>query len=191
MTTSIDIETMWKSQYTIFIIHSGSNIYLSVLFVKQSTYYLIGTSLPVMHIPFTALFLSLDVLHPSTSSANSTPSTNSSHPTQGRYQPFVYLLCAIQGACHYSFLWMFLHPSTPSANSSHPTQGQYHVPLLAVSPFCALQGASPSGGTPFSHTSTAPRGYSLHRVPQPCDSTLMCTERVLTTCLTSRHPQNA
>ena len=29
------------------------------------------------------LFLSLDVLHPSTSSANSTLSTNSSHPTQG------------------------------------------------------------------------------------------------------------
>ena len=49
--------------------------------------------------------------------------------------------------------------------SSHPTQGWYPVPLLAVSP-CALQGASPSWGTPFSHTSTAPRGYSLHRVPQ-------------------------
>ena len=68
--------------------------------------------------------------------------------------------------CRYSFLWMVLHPSTPSANSSHPTQGRYPVPLLAVSPFCALQGASPSWGTPFSHTSRTPKGYSLHRVPQ-------------------------
>ena len=56
------------------------------------------TSLPVMHIPFPALFFSLDVLHPITPSANSIPSTNSSHPTQGRYQTFMYLLCAIQGA---------------------------------------------------------------------------------------------
>ena len=70
--------------------------------VNQSTCYLIDTSLPGMHIPFFALSFSLDVLHPSTSSANSTSSTNPSHPTQGWYQPFVYLLCAIQGACHYS-----------------------------------------------------------------------------------------
>ena len=73
-----------------------------------------------------------------------------------------------------------LHPSTPSANStqgtdtSHPTQGWY--PSLGISPFfCALQGASPSWGTPFSHTPTTPRGYSLHKVPHSCDSPLnMC-----------------
>ena len=38
---------------------------------------------------------------------------HSSHPTQGRYQPFVYLLCAIQGACHYSFSGCsFIPPNT-------------------------------------------------------------------------------
>ena len=119
-----------------------------------------------MHIPFSALFLSLDVLHPSTSSANSTPSTNSSHPTQGRYQPFVYLLCAIKGA-----LSLFFSLDGPS---SQHTKCQFKPPNTRTIPctplrrisFFALQGASPSWGTPFSHNSIAPRGYSLHRVPQ-------------------------
>ena len=115
---------------------------------------------------FSALFLSLDVLHPSTSSANSTPSTNSSHPTQGRYQPFMYLLCAIQGA-----LSLFFSLDVPSFQHTKcqfkppNTRMIPYTPLRHIS-FCALQGASPSWGTPFSHTSTAPRGYSLHRVPQ-------------------------
>ena len=136
---------------------------------------------------FSTLFLSLDVLHPSTSSANSTPSTNSSHPTQERYQPFVYLLCAIQGA-----LSLFFSLDIPP---SQHTKCQFKPPntrtIPGVSPFCALLGASPSWGTPFSHTSTAPRGYSLNRVPHSCDSPLMCVERVLTKCITSEHPQNA
>ena len=133
-----------------------------------------------MHIPFPALFLSLDVLHLSTPSANSTPSTNSSHPTQGRYQPFVYLLCAMQGACHYSFLWI-----------SHPTQGRYHVPLLVVSPFVLFRVLHQAEAL---RSRTPPQRLEVilfTESPNSCDSPLMCAEQVLTTCLTSRHPQNA
>ena len=85
----------------------------------------------------------LDVLHPSTSSANGTPSTHSSHPTQGRYQPFVYLLCAIKGA-----LSLFFSLDGPS---SQHTKCQFKPPNTRTIPctplrrisFCALQGASP------------------------------------------------
>ena len=137
-----------------------------------------------MHIPFLALFFFLDVLHPITPSANSTPSTDSSHPTQGWYPSLgVSPACAIQGALPLFLSIDVLHPSTPiadstpSTDSSHPTQGWYHY--LGVSPFCALQGASPSWALPFSHTPTAPRGYSLNRVPHSYDSPLNVCEMSL------------
>ena len=81
-----------------------------------------------------ALFSSLDVLHPSTSSANSTPSTNSSHPTQGRYQPFVYLLCAIQGA-----LSLFFSLDVPS---SYHTKCQFKPSNTRTIPYTPLSGIS-------------------------------------------------
>jgi len=93
--------------------------------------------------------------------------------------------------CRYSFLWMFLHPSTPSANSSHPTQGRYPVPLLGVSPFVLFrvlhQAEALRSRTPPQHLEV----IIFTESPNSCDSPLMCAERVLTTYLTSRHPQNA
>ena len=140
-------------------------INLSVLSINKWTYYLIGTSLPVMHIPFPALLFSLDVLHPSTPSANSTPSTKSSHPTQGQYQPFVYLLLCYWG-CFVIIpsLQVLIVLPVPTQATQHKEDTLY--PSVGVSPFCALQGTLPSWGTPFSHTPTVPRGYSLHRVPR-------------------------
>ena len=139
--------------------------------VNQSTYYLISTSLPAMHIPFSALFLSWMSSIPAhqVPTVLQVPIQASQHKDDTNPSCIYSVLFRV--LFHYSFLWMFLHPNTPSANSTsstnsiHPTQGRYPIPLLAVSP-CALQGASPSWGTPFAHTSTAPRGYSLHRVPQ-------------------------
>ena len=128
-----------------------------------------------MHIPFSALFLSLDVLHPSTSSANSTPSTNTSHPTQGRYKPFVYLLCAIQGACHYSSF-------KPPKERTIPC-----TPLSGISFRVLHQAEALRSRTPPQRLEV----ILFTESPNSCDSPLMCAERVLTTCLTSGRPQNA
>ena len=131
---------------------------------------------------FSTLFLSLDVLHPSTSSANSTLSTNSSHPTQGRYQPFVYLLYAIQGACHYSFSGCsFIPPNTRTMPCTH-LSGISIVLLRVLHQAEALR----------SHTPPQRLEVILFtESPNSCDSPLMCAEGVLTTCLTSGRPQNA
>jgi len=93
--------------------------------------------------------------------------------------------------CRYSFLWMVLHPSTPSANSSHPTQGRYPVPLLGVSPFVLFRVLHQAEAL---RSRTPPQCLDVilfTESPNSCDSPLMCAERVLTTCLTSRRPQNA
>ena len=141
-----------------------------------------------MHIPFTALFFFLDVLHPSTPSANSTPSTNSSHPTQGRYQPFVYILCAIQGA-----LSLFFSLDVPS---SQHAKCQFNPPNTRTIPCTPLSGIS----FRVLHQAEALRSRTppqrlevilFIESPNSCDNPLMCAERVLTTCLTSGHPQNA
>ena len=87
------------------------------------------------------LFLSLDVLHPKTSSANSTPCTDSSHPTWGRYPSLgVSHFCDLQGAFPLFFSLDVLHPSTlsanstPSTDSSYPTQRRYaHISFLCYS----------------------------------------------------------
>ena len=113
-----------------------------------------------------------DVLHPSTSSANNTSSTNPSHPTQGRYQPFVYLLCAIQGACHYSSF-------KPPNKRTIPC-----TPLSGIS-FRVLHQAEAL------RSRTPPQSLEVIlfiESPNSCDSPLMCEERVLTTCLTSGRP---
>ena len=182
---------MLDIHYTIFIIHNGSNIYLLVLSVNWTTFYLIGTSLPAIHIPFSALFLSLDVLHPSTSSANSTPSTNSSHPTQGWYQPFLYLLCAIQGAL--SLLFSLDVPSSQHTKSQFKPPNTRTIPctpLSGISFFCS-SGCFTSWGTPFSHTPQCLEFILFTESPNSCDSPLMCVKRVLTKFFTSRRPQNA
>ena len=93
--------------------------------------------------------------------------------------------------CRYSFLWMFLHPSTPSANSSHPIQGRYSVPLLGIAPFVLFRVLHQAEAL---RSRTPPQRLDVilfTESPNSCDSPLMCVERVLTTCLTSRRPQNA
>ena len=126
---------------------------------------------------FLALFFSLDVLHPNTPSANNAVSTNPSYPTQGRYPSLgVSPPCAIQGALPLFLSLDVLHPSTPSADStpttdsSHPTQGLY--PSLGVSPFVLFRVLHQAEVLPFSPTTMMPRGYSLHRVHNSCDSPL-------------------
>ena len=124
---------------------------------------------------FSALSLSLDVLHTSTSSASSTPSTNSSHPAQGRYQPFLYLLCAIQGACHYSSF------KPPNARTIPCT------PISGISFRVLHQVEALRSRTP-------PRRLEVilfTESPNSRDSPLMCAEQFLTKCLTSGRPQNA
>ena len=98
-----------------------------------------------MHIPFTALLFSLDFLHAGTPSANSSPSTNSSHTTQGRYQPFMYLLLCYSG-CFIIILFsgcysiQALQVLTVLLVPTQATQHKDDTNPSCIS-FCAIQGA--------------------------------------------------
>ena len=86
-----------------------------------------------MHIHFSIIFFSLDVLHPSTPSANSTVSTNPSYPTQGRYPSLgVSPSCAIQGALPLFLSLDVLHPCIPSADSTPGVLIVLQVPIQAT-----------------------------------------------------------
>ena len=170
-----------------------SPIYTCQFYLSTNQHF---TSLVQVYLQCTYLFLHCSFLWMSSILAHEVPTVHQV-PIQATQQkddtnPSCISSMLFRVLCGYYFLWMFLHPSTPSANStsstnsSHPTQGRY--PRIS---FCALQGASPSWGTPFLHTPTTPRGYYLHRVPHSCGIPLMCAERVLTKFLTSRHPKNA
>ena len=172
--------------FTIFHNPQWFQIYMSVLLPITYRYQFTCTA----H-TFSALFLSLDVLHPSTSSAHSTPSTNSSHPTQGRYQPFVYLLCAIQGARHYFFSGCSFIPAhqVPIQATQHKDDTLY--PSQAYLLFLIFRVLHQAEAL---RSRTPPQFLEIilfTEFPNSCDSPLMCAKRVLTTCLTSRHPQNA
>ena len=126
---------------------------------------------------FLALLFSLDVLHPSTPSADSIVNTDPSYPTQGRYLSLgVSPSCAIQGALPLFLSLDVLHPSTPSADStpstdsSHPTQGLY--PSLGVSPFVLFRVLHQAEAL---HSSTPPQILEVilcTETPHSCDSPL-------------------
>ena len=115
----------------------------------------------------------LDVLHPSTSSTNSTPSNNSSHPTKGRSQPFVYLLCAIQGA-----LSLFFSLDVPS---SQHIKCQFKPPNTRTIPYTPLSSISfrVLHQAEALHSRTPPQRLEVIlfiESPNSCDSPLLCAE---------------
>ena len=132
-----------------------------------------------------ALFSSLDVLHPSTSSANST-SKYQFKPPNTRTIPTL----RVSPLCYSGCLSLFFSLDDPS---SQHTKCQFKPPNTRMTPCTPLSGISFS----VLHQAEALRSRTPPQLlevilftesPNSCDNPLMCAERVLTTGLTSRRP---